>query len=482
MNELKKEDITPGDWEFEFQQRGEQPILLSDWYCRGIAGHMGEAFALGTSAFDYMFTSSSKGYVNTGHKQAILSKQRDAFLGDEYVAYVLRNAIEVPKRFGGVGRKAKILAAKQNPSAQELAALWEEIDREFIRMMPWFWVPYYPSEQNVFTDKVKAGLERNAEKVRHIADTDDALALISSYAEDTQFLVAVDEYRVAYGYLSTFLLMPLDPISQEEVIGRIARAVQEESWHEYVKQQEVKQKNEKIVAQLLVLLSDDWELVKDIGNARELGYALTMGVELALRHTADCLPLLRIIAERVGLPYSDIKYFLSSEILDALKGETRLSPSVARERSEGYVMMTSASGLSALFGREGKVLADWVDGELRRVPEGISEFRGQVACKGRAVGKVCLALEPAVSHKLKDGEILVCPMTNPDYVPAMKRAAAIVTDEGGLLSHAAIMSREFNKPCVIATKIATQVLHDGDLVEVDAQNGLVKVLESAKYK
>ena len=59
----------------------------------------------------------------------------------------------------------------------------------------------------------------------------------------------------------------------------------------------------------------------------------------------------------------------------------------------------------------------------------------------------------------------------------MKNAAAILTDQGGITSHAAIISREMHIPCIVGTKIATQVLKDGDLVEVDADNGIVRILE-----
>ena len=68
-------------------------------------------------------------------------------------------------------------------------------------------------------------------------------------------------------------------------------------------------------------------------------------------------------------------------------------------------------------------------------------------------------------------------MTTPDFVPAMKKAAAIVTEQGGITSHAAIVSRELGVPCVIGTKIATRVLKDGDLVEVDANKGIVRKVE-----
>ncbi|GAG36014.1 unnamed protein product, partial [marine sediment metagenome] len=72
---------------------------------------------------------------------------------------------------------------------------------------------------------------------------------------------------------------------------------------------------------------------------------------------------------------------------------------------------------------------------------------------------------------------LVTPMTNPSFVPAMQKAKAILTDQGGLLCHAAIMSRELDIPCVIGTKIATKVLKDGDLVEVDADKGVIRIIK-----
>jgi pyruvate,water dikinase len=67
-------------------------------------------------------------------------------------------------------------------------------------------------------------------------------------------------------------------------------------------------------------------------------------------------------------------------------------------------------------------------------------------------------------------------MTSPEFVHAMKLSAAIVANEGGVLCHAAIMSRELRKPCIIGTKIATDVIKTGDMVEVDADKGVVTIL------
>ena len=73
-------------------------------------------------------------------------------------------------------------------------------------------------------------------------------------------------------------------------------------------------------------------------------------------------------------------------------------------------------------------------------------------------------------------------MTTPAFMPALIKAAGIISDEGGVLCHAVVVAREMNKPCIISAKIATKVLKDGDLVEVDADRGIVKILERSDEK
>jgi len=79
--------------------------------------------------------------------------------------------------------------------------------------------------------------------------------------------------------------------------------------------------------------------------------------------------------------------------------------------------------------------------------------------------------------KFQSGFILVTPMTRPQFNYCLNKAKAIVTDEGGILCHAAILAKEFNIPCIVGTKIATEVLKDGDLVEIDANKGIVKKID-----
>ena len=99
--------------------------------------------------------------------------------------------------------------------------------------------------------------------------------------------------------------------------------------------------------------------------------------------------------------------------------------------------------------------------------------RGMGASPGMATGRVRVLASPAESNRLQPGEVLVATMTSPDWVPLMHRASAIVTDAGGMTSHAAIVSRELGIPCVVGTRTATQALSDGTLVTVNGKDGTV---------
>jgi len=97
---------------------------------------------------------------------------------------------------------------------------------------------------------------------------------------------------------------------------------------------------------------------------------------------------------------------------------------------------------------------------------------GIAACPGIAVGPVKI-VEASQIDKVKNGDVLVAEMTTPDFVPAMKRATAIVTDRGGRTAHAAIVSRELGIPCVVGTEVATKTLSDGQEITVDGSRGEV---------
>ncbi|MFB1481667.1 phosphoenolpyruvate synthase [Corallococcus sp. RDP092CA] len=99
---------------------------------------------------------------------------------------------------------------------------------------------------------------------------------------------------------------------------------------------------------------------------------------------------------------------------------------------------------------------------------------GLGASPGVASGRVRVLRDAREGARLEAGEVLVAPMTSPDWVPTLRRAAAVITDSGGMTCHAAIVSRELRKPCVVGTRIATKVLRDGEEVTVDGAAGTVR--------
>jgi pyruvate,water dikinase len=110
----------------------------------------------------------------------------------------------------------------------------------------------------------------------------------------------------------------------------------------------------------------------------------------------------------------------------------------------------------------------------------LKEITGQVAYNSDEVlkGKVILVKDKSElknKHHLIHGKILVAIQTTPHFIPYLKNAKAIITDEGGLTCHAAIVARELKIPCIVGTKTATQVLKDGDSVEIDTSAGIIKI-------
>ncbi|MFH1308255.1 MAG: PEP-utilizing enzyme [archaeon] len=101
---------------------------------------------------------------------------------------------------------------------------------------------------------------------------------------------------------------------------------------------------------------------------------------------------------------------------------------------------------------------------------------GQSAYPGKVQGIVRIVRDPFKATDFKQGTILVTGMTRPEFAPLMRFAGAIITDEGGVTCHAAIVSRELKIPCIVGTKIASQILKTGDLVEIDADKGIVRIL------
>ncbi len=189
-------------------------------------------------------------------------------------------------------------------------------------------------------------------------------------------------------------------------------------------------------------------------------------------------PVIEEIGRRLNLSISEVKYLTSDELRRALI-QRKIDQKKAKQRLQYCIAMISEGKTAVYEGQKAKRHKKYLRESLTATKEfttGMKELKGMIAYSGKVRGIAKIIAVKADVEKMREGDILVSPATNPDLISAMKKASAFVTDEGGIICHAAIVSREMKKPCIVGTKIATKVLKDGMKIEVDAVRGTVKIL------
>jgi pyruvate,water dikinase len=218
----------------------------------------------------------------------------------------------------------------------------------------------------------------------------------------------------------------------------------------------------------------DWVLRHSQANTRQRD---TMHFEL----TRLFPPLRRLLLElgkrwtaRGLIGRADDVFFLTlDEIEQAADSTGSLQGRIDLRRRE---LEADRRRSAAPIVRDGREI--WEDGPVQQSGTAAGELRGVAGSPGRASGVVRIVRDPDDFHRLADGEILVAPLTNPVWTPLFAIAGGLVTEVGGILSHGAIVAREYGVPAVMAVSGATEMLHDGQLVTVDGSRGLVQVVES----
>jgi phosphohistidine swiveling domain-containing protein len=178
------------------------------------------------------------------------------------------------------------------------------------------------------------------------------------------------------------------------------------------------------------------------------------------------------LAKRFGYRLSDLQFFTLEELL-VLKNGKSFNLAELKKRKEFMILDVDYQKkfFKVYSGNDAKKR---IPKEFKKIHGRLDKISGTVASGGKVSGEVKVIFGESGFYKMKSGDILVTGMTRPEMLPIMKKAAAIVTDEGGLTCHAAIVARELKIPCIVGTKISTKILKDGDKVEVDADNGVVR--------
>ena len=214
-----------------------------------------------------------------------------------------------------------------------------------------------------------------------------------------------------------------------------------------------------------------WELTPE----EQKGVSISHEIFTLRENTQEIVPEIeRVTRNTLSRLYPDLGCLIEVLTVTEISSETIPPKAVLEERYRGYFFVENK-----LIVRKDRIFIEETYQMTFERPliDSMDIVRGQCGFKGLVRGKVKILYGPKQIGKVEEGDIIISPMTMPDVLPAMKKAAAFVTDEGGIMCHAAIIAREMKKPCIIGTRYATEVFKDGDEVEVDAEKGIVTLIK-----
>jgi phosphoenolpyruvate synthase/pyruvate phosphate dikinase len=186
--------------------------------------------------------------------------------------------------------------------------------------------------------------------------------------------------------------------------------------------------------------------------------------------------LMKDVSKKTKIPFEDLVAYTFGEFSAFLADGKKVSKEELEKRNNGAFLLyeKDQDRVKFFYGKDGKELLDTAINKKHN-----GEIKGQVASTGSnklVRGTVSVISDPS-REQFREGDVLVTSMTRIEFVPLMRKAKAIITDEGGIACHAAIVSRELGIPCIIGTKTATKILKNGDEVEMDLDKGMVKIIK-----
>lgn len=185
------------------------------------------------------------------------------------------------------------------------------------------------------------------------------------------------------------------------------------------------------------------------------------------------LSFLEDISKKNNMKYSELVLYTVNELEDLLKTGDRVNKKEIDNRIKGtFYIFERDKRPKLIHGKDAEELF-----KKATFVKKAKEIKGQVASRGGVIKGIVKIVSNPAQDSFKKGEILVTSMTRTEFIPLMRKAKAIVTNEGGIACHAAIVSRELGIPCIIGTKIATKTLKNGDLVEVDTNKGIIRIIK-----
>lgn len=179
------------------------------------------------------------------------------------------------------------------------------------------------------------------------------------------------------------------------------------------------------------------------------------------------------IARRIGISDQTLLLYRFNEFVALLSDGKRLDETDIIKRKGGEAIIFNDGAFSTYFGASAYGLLRKIMPETKKT----DVIYGSIACAGEVIGSVKVVKSFADAENMEAGNILVTSMTTPDITLALEKAIGIITDEGGITCHAAIIAREYSIPCLVGTECATQLLRDGMRVKLDCVNGYFRIFD-----
>jgi len=285
---------------------------------------------------------------------------------------------------------------------------------------------------------------------------------------------AVREHISRFGWMNTYSFSGV-PFSAEDIIQFIQDELEQPQYEAEAGGETLDQADHNDLRQAIERLILNQETHKLLEITSTLTYVNTWKDDAHQVTWRNIQPLVESIAHRLNCSVGDLTLSTPDEIENALHGG-RLDRKALAMRVEAWSVLKLSNTLHVIQGRFNNHELRWQTKVA--MPVASRTVKGRPIFPGRIQGQVRVVLTVADCDRVKVGDVLVATDTNPDFIPAMRRASAFVTDAGNLICHAVIAAREFKKPCVIATRIATQVLKEGEWVDVDGASGVVTRLNT----
>lgn len=471
---------------------GTLVTIFDNNYCQLLANKK-EFYQLSVEIFERVKTDASwnKKYINDLElrtkllyqaaeklKQTNLKALSDRELADTFAKFIAiysrLHLLHIPQTVldFGEGTFSKYL----------MAYLEDRVKKEKLSMGDVFSTLTTPLQASKSADEYKALLAilqdiiSNPKLKKYFSLTESRIITQEISSVDKKIALQLRKHTVDFGFLGYGMIGP--SWNQEYFIDILSSLIRQKIDPKKVLNEikENRLKTERRQRELEKNLGIDLEHLGVFKFARDLVFTKGLRKDAIFCAISVLENFFREVGRRYYLSLRQVRYLSPEELLKMLRGK-KISSEMLNERYNYSIYYSSYKPKIDIF-LTGIKAKEYVS-KLNILKEEIGDVKilaGDCASPGRARGEAKVINVIADMVKMKVGDILISVATTPDLIPAIKKASAIVTDVGGITCHAAIISRELGIPCVVGTKIATKILRDGMIIDVDATHGKVDII------